>query len=47
MMAAVMGIVSFLVVLHLSAGVALYWASGSGVGLLQNALVRRSIAKGA
>jgi YidC/Oxa1 family membrane protein insertase len=36
-----MGAITFVTVLHLSAGVALYWASNSGVSLLQNALLRR------
>lgn len=39
--ACVSGVVSFLVVSHLSSGLALYWASSSGIGLLQNLLVRR------
>lgn len=43
-MALVIGAASFLVVFHLSAGIALYWASTSGVGILQNVLVRRSAA---
>jgi YidC/Oxa1 family membrane protein insertase len=43
-MATIMGVASFLVVFHLSAGVALYWASSTGVGIFQNALLRRSLA---
>ena len=42
--AAIMGISAFLVVFHLSAGVALYWASSSAMGIVQNVLVRRSLA---
>lgn len=39
-----MGVTSFLVVFHLSSGVALYWASTTSVSVLQNALLRRSLA---
>jgi YidC/Oxa1 family membrane protein insertase len=46
-MSLVIGAASFLVVFHLSAGIALYWASTSGVGILQNVLVRRSAAAAA
>jgi YidC/Oxa1 family membrane protein insertase len=40
-----MSAVSCLVVLHLSAGVALYWASNTGVGILQNVLLRREMSR--
>jgi YidC/Oxa1 family membrane protein insertase len=36
-------IVTFLVTWHLSAGLCLYWAGASGVGVLQAALLRRRI----
>lgn len=43
-MATILGVASFLVVFHLSSGVALYWASSTSVGILQNAMLRRSLA---
>jgi YidC/Oxa1 family membrane protein insertase len=46
-MSLVFGAASFLVVFHLSAGIALYWASTSSVAILQNVLVRRSAAAAA
>lgn len=41
-MAIIMATVTFIVVFNLSAGVALYWASTTSVGILQNALLRRT-----
>ena len=38
--ATVMGLTSALIVLHMSAGIGLYWASNSCVGILQNTLLR-------
>lgn len=33
--------VTFIIVMQLASGVALYWASSTGVGILQNVLIRR------
>jgi len=38
----IFGLVSFLVVFNLSAGLALYWGATSGVGIMQNVILRRS-----
>jgi YidC/Oxa1 family membrane protein insertase len=38
-------IVTFLVTWHLSAGLCLYWAGASGVGVFQAALLRRRVAR--
>ena len=44
LIASVMGITSALIVFHMSAGIGLYWASTSCVGILQNAILRRTSA---
>ncbi|HEX6693118.1 MAG TPA: membrane protein insertase YidC [Longimicrobiales bacterium] len=41
LVASAMGLVSAAIVFHMSAGVGLYWASTSCVGIVQNALLRR------
>ena len=41
LVASAMGLISAAVVFHMSAGVGLYWASTSCIGIVQNALLRR------